>query len=61
MGAIDEMQVSIAKPDHSVADYYYFKSGGYNMNCQAVVGLDKRFMDLYIGMPSSTNDSRMLR
>ena len=61
VGAIDGMQVSIAKPDHSAADYYYFKSGGYSMNCQAVVGPDKRFMDMYIGMPGSTNDSRMLR
>jgi len=31
------------------------------MNCQAIVDSDKRFLDLYLGMPGSTNDSRMLR
>ena len=31
------------------------------MNCQVVVNADKMFIDLYIGMPGSTNDSRMLR
>lgn len=31
------------------------------MNCQAVVDSSKRFLDLYVGMPGSTNDSRMLR
>jgi len=61
IGAIDGMQISIAKPDYCPADYYYFKLGGYSMNSQAVVDADKRFIDLYIGMPGSTNDSRMLR
>lgn len=42
-------------------DYFYFKSGGYSLNCQAVVDSDKRFLDLYLGMPGSTNDARMLR
>lgn len=31
------------------------------MICQAVVDSDKRFLDLYLGMPRSTNDSRMLK
>ena len=31
------------------------------MNCQAVVDREKSFLDLYLGMPGSTNDSRMLR
>jgi len=31
------------------------------MNCQSVVDIDKSFLDLYIGMPGSTNDNRMLR
>jgi hypothetical protein len=55
------MHVSIAKPRHVSTDYYYFKSGGYTLNCQAVVGSDKRFLDLYLRMPGSTNDARMLR
>jgi hypothetical protein len=31
------------------------------LNCQAVVDSNKRFLDLYLGMPSSTNDARVLR
>lgn len=61
VGAIDGMHVAISKPPLGPADYYYFKSGGYTLNCQAVVDSDKRFLDLYLGMPGSTNDSRMLR
>jgi len=61
VGAIDGVHVAIAKPSASPADYFHFKTGGYNMNCQVVVDTDKRFMDLYIGMPGSMNDSRMLR
>ena len=61
VGAIDGTHISIAKPRHVPGDYYYFKSAGYTLNCQAVVDSDKRFLDLYLGMPGSTNDSRMLR
>lgn len=53
--------MSISKPTLGPADYYYFKSGGYTINCQAVVDSEKRFIDLYVGMPGSTNDARMLR
>lgn len=61
MGAIDGTHIAITKPRLGAGDYYYFKSGGYTMNCQAVVDSSKRFLDLYVGMPGSTNDSRMLR
>lgn len=61
VGAIDGTHIAISKPQNGPADYYYFKSGGYTMNCQAVVDSDKRFLDLFLGMPGSTNDSRMLR
>lgn len=61
VGAIDGMHVAISKPQHVPTDYFYFKSGGYSLNCQAVVDSDKRFLDLYLGMPGSTNDARMLR
>lgn len=60
VGAIDGMHVAILKPHFVPADYYYFKSGGYTLNCQTIVHSDKRFLDLYLGMPGSTNDSRML-
>jgi len=61
IGAIDGMHVAIAKPDYCPIDYYYFKSGGYTVNYQAMVDADKRFIDLYIRMSGSTNDSQMLR
>ena len=61
VGAIDGTHISISKPQHVPADYFYFKSGGYTFNCQVVVDRQKRFLDLYLGMPGSTNDSRMLR
>lgn len=55
IGAIDSMQISVAKPNYCIANYYYFKLGGYSMNCQAIVDAHKRFIDLYIGILGSTN------
>jgi hypothetical protein len=42
-------------------DYYYYKTSAYIVHMQAVVDSKKRFIDLCIGMPSSVNDSRVLR
>ena len=61
MGAIDGTHINILKPRHGVEGYYYFKFGSYTLNCQAVVDSNKRFLDLYIGMLGSTNDTRVLR
>ena len=61
VGAIDGTHVGISKPKFGAIDYNYFKSGGYTLNCQAVVDSHKRFIDLFLGMPGSTNDSCMLR
>ena len=61
VGAIDGTHIAISKPRHVPADYFYFKSGGYTLNCQAVVDSEKCFLDLYLGMPGSTNDCRVLR
>jgi hypothetical protein len=61
VGAIDGTHITISKPKYGAEDYYYFKSGGYTLNCQAVVDSNKRFLDLYVGMPGSTNDARVLR
>lgn len=60
LGAIDSTQIPISKPEHDSADYYHRKSGSYTMNCQAVVDSSKRFLDIYVGMPGSKNNSRML-
>jgi hypothetical protein len=61
LGAIDGTHISISKPKYGRADYFYFKMGGYMLNCQAVVDSQKQFLDLYLGMPGSTNDARVLR
>jgi hypothetical protein len=34
--AIDGMHINISKPRYGTEDYYYFKSGGYTLNCQAL-------------------------
>jgi hypothetical protein len=59
--AIDCTHIHIAKPSVGPEDYFYFKSGGYTINCQVVVDCRKRFLDLYLGMPGSTSDARVLR
>ena len=41
VGAIDGTHVSISKPRFGAIDYYYFKSGGYTLNCQVVVDSKK--------------------
>lgn len=61
VGAIDGTHFHIRKPNISPEDYFYFKSGGYTMQCQAVVDRDRKFIDLSVGMPGSTNDARQLR
>jgi hypothetical protein len=62
VGAIDCTHIYLVKPCILYPeDYYYHKSGGYSILAQAVVDSKKRFIDLYAGMPGSTNDSRTLR
>jgi hypothetical protein len=61
VGTIDCTHIDIAKPVVGLEDYFYFKSGGYTMNCQAIVDSRKRFLDLFLGMPGSTNDVRILQ
>jgi hypothetical protein len=61
VGAIDRIHINISKPRYGAEDYYYFKSGGYTLNCQAMVDSNKQFLDLYLGMLGSTNDARVLR
>lgn len=58
--AIDGTDISISKSKCASADYFYFKWRGFTLNCQAVVDNNKCFLDLFLGIPSSTNDSRVL-
>jgi hypothetical protein len=60
-GAIDGTHIHIRKPVVSLEDYFYFKSSGYTIQTQVVVDQQKYFLDLTVGMPGSTHDSRMLR
>jgi hypothetical protein len=60
-GAIDGTHVHIRKPFMGLEDYFYFKTSGYSIQVQAIVDRQKRFVDLAVGMPGSTHDSRMLR
>jgi hypothetical protein len=61
IGAIDCTHVTISKPKVGSEDYYHFKTGGYTLNYQAVVDSDMKFLDLYLGMPGSTHDVRVLQ
>jgi hypothetical protein len=42
-------------------DYYYYKSGGYNVIAQAMVDCNKQFIDLFLGLYGSMNDSWVLQ
>lgn len=61
IGAIDSTHFHIWKPAFSLEDYFYFKTNGYTIACQAVVDSERKFLDIFVGMPGSTNDARMLR
>jgi hypothetical protein len=56
LGAIDCIYITVSKPKVGSEDYYHFKLGGYTLNCQAVVDSEKKFLDLYLGIPSNTYD-----
>ena len=61
VGAIDGTHFHIRKPNDSPEDYFYFKSGGFTMQCQAVVDRNKKIINISVRMPGSTNDARQLR
>ena len=56
---IDDIHIHIQKHYVSREDYFYFKSGGYTIQVQAVVDRHHRFLDLVVEMPRSTHDSRI--
>ncbi len=61
-GAIDVAQIHIQKSMHVFAsDYYSFKSKAYNMQMQGTFDHRKRFLDVFIGMSSSMNDTKVLQ
>jgi hypothetical protein len=60
-GAIDCTHISIAKLKVCPEDYFYYKQGASTMVLQGVVDAQKRFTDIFIGLPGSVNDSRILK
>jgi hypothetical protein len=58
---MDGTHINISKPRYGTEDYYYFKSGGYTLNRQAMVDSNKQFLDLYLSMLGSTNETRIFR
>jgi hypothetical protein len=60
-GAIDYTHISIAKPKICPEDYFYYKHGAYTMVLQGVVDAQKRFTDIFVSLPRSVNDSRILK
>jgi hypothetical protein len=59
--AIDCTHIHIVKPRILyLEDYYYHKTNGYSIIVIVVVDLNRRFIDLFVGMLGSTNDSRTL-
>ncbi len=67
MGAIDGTHISIVKPssvyykDYLWKDYFFHKIGKYNVVAQVVVDNQKRFMDVYVGLPRNVVDSCVLK
>jgi hypothetical protein len=60
-GALDCTHIAISKPPEYPEDYWYFKTGAYSMVAQAVVNVKKMFTSIYVGLPGSVNDQRVLR
>jgi hypothetical protein len=60
-GAIDCTHIAISKPPAFPEDYWYFKTSAYSMVAQAVVDSKKLFTNVYVGLPGSVNDQRVLR
>ena len=61
VGAIDGLHFHIKKPSMMPKDYFYFKTGNYSMQCRAVCDKKNCFLNILIGMPRSTNDSKVLK
>jgi hypothetical protein len=60
-GAIDCTHITISKPKVCPEDYFYYKQGAYTIVLQAVVDAQKRFTDIFVGLPGSVNDSCILK
>lgn len=60
-GVINGIHFEIRKPSLNPEEYFYFKSSGYTIQCQVVVDVNRRFLDVAVGMPGSTHDVHVLK
>lgn len=61
-GAIDGCHIPIVKPPRNNArDYFCYKTKGSNILLQGVVDKRSRFLDVFVGLPGTLNDNRMIR
>ncbi len=59
-GAIDGAHISIVRPFSYPKDYYYHKTGRYNVMAQAIVDCKKKIIDIFVAILGSINDSKVL-
>lgn len=61
-GVTNGTHVLISKPFIPYPqDYYYHKSKGYSMVAQVMVDSNKKFIDIFIGLPRNANNSQALK
>jgi hypothetical protein len=61
-GVIDMTQICIQKLKGTlIGDFFFFKSKSYNMQLQVVVDNQKKFTNIFVGMPNSMKDAHILR
>ena len=56
VGAVDGTHFEIRKPSINPEDYFYFKSSCYTIQCQVVVDISWKFIDVSVDMSGSTHD-----
>jgi len=60
-GAINCTHIHIQKPTCALVVYFYsYKLKAHNLQFQVVVDHDKHFCDVFVGLPNSMNDSKIL-
>jgi hypothetical protein len=61
-GTIDVTQIHVLKSQgQSIANYFSFKSKGYNMQLQAIGDYHKKIGDIFVGMLGSMNITQILQ
>lgn len=61
LGAVDGTFIPCRTPAHKEPSTYINRKGGISMTLQGICDANKLFLDVFIGFPSKTHDSRILR